>query len=67
MAVSPASREWLTLAQLAEEIGVPVSSIYNWRTKGGGPRAARFGRHLRINRADADAWIASRYDDATSA
>ncbi|MFN8019840.1 MAG: helix-turn-helix domain-containing protein [Acidimicrobiales bacterium] len=42
--------------ELAEYLGVPVSSIYGWRHKGTGPAGIRVGRHVRY-RAPASTWI----------
>lgn len=61
------STEWIGVEDLAREIGVPVRTIYAWRSKSAGPRAATFGRHLRFRRVDVDAWIESRLDDRTPA
>lgn len=55
-------REWIGIDQLAEEIGVPIRTIYTWRTTGKGPRGATFGRHVRFRRSDVNAWIEEQYD-----
>ncbi|MCU1612773.1 MAG: hypothetical protein JWO98_313 [Frankiales bacterium] len=34
-----------------------VQTLYNWRTKGVGPRGVRVGKHLRYRWADVDAWL----------
>jgi excisionase family DNA binding protein len=59
--------EWIGIEQLAEEIGVPVRTIYAWRTKGTAPRGATFGRHVRFRRADVEVWIATRLDKQPAA
>ena len=56
------NQQWLGVEDLAAEIGVPVRTIYSWRSTKRGPRAATFGRHLRFRRGDVDAWIESRMD-----
>lgn len=56
------NREWIGVEALAEELGVPVRTVYAWRAKGRGPRAATFGRHLRFRRDDVDAWIEGQMD-----
>lgn len=48
---------WLSSQDLADELGVPVSTVYAWNYKGTGPRLYRLGRHVRYRRADVDAWI----------
>lgn len=37
--------------------GVPVSTLYQWRHKGIGPKSRRVGRHLRYKPADVRAWF----------
>jgi excisionase family DNA binding protein len=54
--------EWIGIEDLARELGVPVRTIYAWRSKGRGPRGATFGRHVRFRRTDVDAWVESRLD-----
>lgn len=51
-------REWLSPAQLSEELGVPVNTIYEWNRKGIGPKRHRFGRYVRFRRPDVDRWAA---------
>ncbi len=55
--------EWLGVEALAEELGVPVRTIYAWRSKKKGPRAATFGKHLRYRRSDVDAWTEGQLDE----
>ena len=38
-------------------LGVPVNTLYGWRSRGLGPRASRLGRHLRYLPADVLAWV----------
>ncbi|MFV0286244.1 MAG: helix-turn-helix transcriptional regulator [Demequina sp.] len=47
----------LDVHQLAEQLGVPVATLYVWRTRGQGPRGFVLGRHLRYRQDDVDAWI----------
>ena len=37
----------LDVGALAAYLGVPVSTVYDWRTRCLGPRAYRFGKHLK--------------------
>lgn len=55
-------QEWIGVEELAKELGVPVRTIYSWRTKGYGPRGATFGRHVRFRRRDVERWVEQRYD-----
>jgi excisionase family DNA binding protein len=47
----------LTPVDVAEELGVPVSTLANWRYQGLGPRYLRIGRHVRYQAADVDKWL----------
>lgn len=51
------AQQLLTTVEVAEYLQVPVTTIYAWRTRGEGPRAAAVGRHLRWKRSDVDAWL----------
>ena len=45
------------LPELAAYLGIPVSTIYDWRVNGKGPRAYRFGKYLKFAASDVRAWI----------
>lgn len=47
----------MDVAELAEYLGIPAATIYDWRTRGGGPRAHRFGKHLKFAVSDVRAWV----------
>jgi excisionase family DNA binding protein len=49
----------LSIETLADYVGVPVVTIYRWRTEGKGPRALHVGRHLRFALSDVQAWLAT--------
>ncbi|MFC0622433.1 helix-turn-helix transcriptional regulator [Kribbella deserti] len=38
-------------------LGVPVRTLYQWRTKNYGPPGERIGRHLRYKATDVVAWF----------
>jgi excisionase family DNA binding protein len=59
--------EWIGIEQLSEELGIPVRTIYNWRTLGKGPRGHRIGRHVRFKRSDVDAWLETLADPGDAA
>lgn len=46
-------------AEVAEYLGVPVNTLYQWRTRNYGPPGRRVGRHLRYRAADVVAWYES--------
>ena len=47
----------MTMRELAEYLGIPVSTIYDWRTNGHGPVAHRFGKHLKFALSDVRTWM----------
>lgn len=42
---------------LADHLGIPLATIYRWRSTGHGPRGFRVGRHVRYRAEDVAAWI----------
>lgn len=50
----------LTVQELAEYLGVPVATLYQWRYRREGPPGFRVGRHVRYRRADVEDWIEQR-------
>lgn len=53
------SHTWVSVDNLAEELQIPKSTIYGWKTRGLGPSWTRVGKHLRARRAEVDAWLDS--------
>jgi len=47
----------LSIEDLAEYLGVPVTTIYDWRVGGKGPCGVRVGRHVKFTVSDVLAWI----------
>lgn len=56
----------LDIRELSEYLGVPVSTIYDWRSRGVGPRAYRFGKHLKFAVTDVTEWIEAQRDPASA-
>lgn len=54
----------LSIEALAEYLGVPVTTIYDWRVDGKGPCAIRIGRHVKFALSDVQAWIAQQRETA---
>lgn len=52
----------VTITELAEYLGVPVKTIYEWRQSGRGPVGIRIGRHLKFRLSDVQAWVDSQRD-----
>ncbi len=55
----PTNRLW-TINEVSYFLGVPVATLYYWRTRGDGPACCRVGRHLRYRRDDVTAWVEGR-------
>ncbi|WP_424533598.1 helix-turn-helix transcriptional regulator [Sphaerisporangium viridialbum] len=53
----------LTPEDLADRVGIPVATIYQWNSRGTGPRFMKIGKHVRYKIADVVAWEDSRYMD----
>lgn len=56
----------LNIDELAGYLGVPVSTIYDWRTNGKGPRAYRFGKRIMFGITDIRAWMDTMREPAAS-
>ncbi|MFE7789442.1 helix-turn-helix transcriptional regulator [Streptomyces sp. NPDC057460] len=55
---------YLTPVDLADLLGVPLETVYQWRRKQTGPRGFRVGRHLRYDPEDVRAWVATLLEEA---
>ncbi|WP_425833591.1 helix-turn-helix transcriptional regulator [Streptomyces fractus] len=55
---------YLTPVDVADLLGVPLETIYQWRRKHTGPRGFRVGRHLRFDPEDVRAWVVSQMEVA---
>ncbi|WOO97806.1 helix-turn-helix transcriptional regulator [Micrococcus terreus] len=52
----------LTPSDLAERIGIPLQTIYRWRSEGKGPRGFRAGKYVRFRLEDVEAWEQEQLD-----
>ncbi|MFJ2553106.1 helix-turn-helix domain-containing protein [Microbacterium sp. NPDC087591] len=52
----------LDVNELAGYLGVPVSTVYDWRTRSLGLPAYRFGKHLKFAVSDVRIWIEQQRD-----
>lgn len=59
--------EFITVQQFAEEMGIPVQTVYRWRTEGKGPRAHKIGRHVRFSRHSVNEWLEQQLDPRPAA
>lgn len=53
-------KDWLDTRTLAAWLGVPEKTVQQWRHFGTGPKAHKFGRHVRYRRSDVEMWAAQR-------
>lgn len=49
--------ELLTLEDLSNAIGAPVSTLRHWRLTGYGPQSAKIGRRVLYRRSDVESWL----------
>ncbi len=50
----------LTVEELADYLGVPIATLYQWRHRREGPPGFRVGRYIRYQRTDVEQWIRDR-------
>ncbi|MFI6944306.1 helix-turn-helix domain-containing protein [Streptomyces sp. NPDC050418] len=60
----PLPDRYLTPADLADLMGVPIETVYEWRRKRIGPRGFRVGKHLRFDPEDVSLWVQSLMEGA---
>lgn len=53
------SADLLSTDELAEMLGVPLSTVYGWNYTRTGPKVIKVGRRCRYRRSDVEAWLAS--------
>jgi excisionase family DNA binding protein len=51
-------RQMVTPTELATELGIPVKTLAEWRSRGLGPAYVKVGRHVRYRREAIDDWEA---------
>lgn len=42
---------------VADYLGIPVGTLYQWRTRGFGPPGKRVGKYVRFKPGDVEAWF----------
>ncbi|CAM5526006.1 hypothetical protein STANM337S_04097 [Streptomyces tanashiensis] len=57
---------YLTPVDVAELLGVPIETIYQWRRKRTGPRGFRVGRHVRFDPTDVQTWVQAQMEGAAA-
>lgn len=61
------SEKLLSAQDVADYVGVPLATLYQWRCKGTAPRAVKVGRHIRFRPADVEAWLERQSDPRPAA
>ncbi len=56
----------LTVEELADYLGVPVATLYQWRYRREGPPGFRVGRYIRYRQTDVEAWIERQLDSVAT-
>ena len=54
----------MDVTELASYLGIPSSTIYDWRVRNKGPVAYRFGKHLKFAVSDVRAWVAEQREES---
>ena len=54
----------LRMPEVAEQLGVPVRTLEDWRLRGRGPLSARIGRRVMYRQRDVEAWIDEQFTAA---
>jgi excisionase family DNA binding protein len=49
--------------EVAAFLGIPLRTIYRWRTRREGPASYRVGRHVRYRLDDVERWLDERRDE----
>lgn len=55
---SLAAHRWLSPQEVCDELRIPKQTFYQWRARHVAPPAYRFGKLLRIDRAEFEQWLA---------
>ena len=55
----------INVQELADYLGLPVTTLYQWRYRREGPPGFRVGRHLRYRWSDVQLWIEDRLDEGS--
>lgn len=53
-----------TVDEVAEYLGVPKQTLYQWRTHQYGPPGFRIGKYVRFRPSDVAEWVESQKDAA---
>lgn len=54
------------IKEVSAYLGVPVQTIYQWRSKGYGPPGCRMGKYVRYRPEDVMQWVAEQVTKAVA-
>jgi excisionase family DNA binding protein len=57
---------WLSPQEVCDELRIPKQTFYQWRARHVAPPAYRFGKLLRIDRAEFEEWLANHAEHFSS-
>lgn len=57
---------WLSPQEVCDELRIPKQTFYQWRARHVAPPAYRFGKLLRIDRAEFEEWLANHAEGFTT-
>jgi excisionase family DNA binding protein len=60
MTVAQDPSQLMSPSEVADWLGVSISTVYHWGQTGSGPTSFRVGKHLRYRREDVERWLADR-------
>lgn len=52
----------LSLPEVADYLGVPVATLYQWRHHAVGPKGIKVGRHVRVRESELMRWLDAQAD-----
>ena len=59
-AAAPTCDRLWTVDDVSAFLGVPVGTLYQWRSRGEGPPCVRLGKHLRFDPDRVRAWFGAK-------
>jgi excisionase family DNA binding protein len=54
------STRFVSLQDIADDLGIPLETVRKWRLRKKLPAGIKVGNHVRIDRREYEAWLASK-------
>lgn len=54
----------LSVGDLADYLGIPKQTLYQWRSRHYGPPGCRVGKYVRYRLVDVDAWLEAQRNES---